>query len=322
VADNSPNSARDALIGALRRIVRPLLRICLRAGVSMAEIRAVLDHAAAQEAESYILSNGKKPTFSSISVITGIQRRYVAQLLSAPKDEGNPPSTTALHRAVRVLNGWHEDPSYLTRVGIPAELDIRGAANSFEGLVRKYAGGCTTMAILDRLIETNTVEVTSRDAEGRPQRVRPLQATVAPDVNAVRAFEEFGVIYAEALEMFDANLRSTNPVERIRPYSVAATVLRPNLKVIRRQLKERGESLQASYDETLEPHDLSTKDIEEVAKTDPESLYSVRVTLFSTVRPAIPTALPIKAAYRRERPEPMKPPRTKPTPAGGRKGKR
>jgi hypothetical protein len=307
VSDTSTSSARDALIGALRRIVRPLLRICLRGGISIAEIRAVLDHAAAQEAEAYILSSGKKPTYGNISIITGIERRNVAKLLALPAESVNPPSTTTLHRAVRVLNGWHEDPSFMTRQGTPAELAVRGGPASFEGLARKYAGYWSGSAILDRLIETNTIEVTVRDRAGRPERVRPLQATIAPDVNATRAFEEFGVVYSEALEQFDANLRSNNPIERIRPYSVTATVLKPNLKVLRRDLKERGENLQAIVGDSFEPHDLPQKQIEELAKSDPESLYSVRVTLFTTIRPAIAIKPTVTAAYRRGRPAESKP---------------
>lgn len=300
MADASPRSARDALLASLRRIVRPLLRICFRAGVSMAEIRAVLDHAAVQEAEAYLVAGDKKPTYSAISIITGIQRRQVAALLRAPAEDGPPPSTTALHRAVRVLNGWHEDPKFTTRLGAPAELELRGGARSFEALVQRYAGGISSAAILERLVDTGTVEITGRDADGRALRVRPLQSTVAPDVDQARLFDEFGVLYAEALEMFDANLRSTNPIERMRPYTASAIVRRPQLKILRRQLKERGETLQAFLDETLAPHDVGPTEYAELADEDPDSLVSVRVTMFSTIRPAIPRKVPVESAWRRD----------------------
>lgn len=300
MTDTSSRSARDALLAALRRIVRPLLRICFRAGVSMAEIRAVLDRAAVQEAEAYLLEGEQKPTYSAISIITGIQRRQVANLLRTDIDEGPPPATAALHRAVRVLNGWHEDQTFTSKLGTPAELNVRGGAKSFEALVHKYAGGIPHSTLLDRLVETNTIEVTASDADGRPLRVRPLQATIAPDVNQTRLFDEFGVVYAEALEMFDANLRATNNIERMRPYTVTATVLRPQLKVIRRQLKERGESLQAALDETLEAHDVSPAELERLTEEDPDSLVSVRVTMFSTIRPAIPRKPQVESAWRRD----------------------
>ncbi len=293
------NSAQDALLAALRRIVRPLLRICLRAGVSMAQLRAVLDHAAVREAESYLIESGKKPTYSNISIITGIQRRQVANLLGIDFEEGPPPAAGSMHRAVRVLNGWHEDPAWTTRLGVPATLDVRGEGRSFESLAHKYAGGVSSAAILDRLIETNTVEVVARDKDGRPSRVRPLQATIAPDVNEARLFEEFGAVYGDALEMFDANLRTPNALARMRPYTVTATVLEPNLRAIRRQLKERGESVQAIVDEALEPHDLSPKEIAELTRRDPDSLYSIRVTLFSTIRPALPRTVHVESAWRR-----------------------
>lgn len=299
MTDTSSRSARDALLAALRRIVRPLLRICLRAGVSMAEVRAVLDRAAVQEAEAYLLEGEQKPTYSAISIITGIERRQVASLLRTDVEEGPPPATSALHRAVRVLNGWHEDQTFTTKLGTPAELDVRGGKKSFEALVLKYAGGVPHSTLLDRLVETNTIEVTARDEDGRPVRVRPLQSTIAPDVNHTRLFDEFGVVYAEALEMFDANLRATNNIERMRPYTVTANVLRPQLKVIRRQLKERGESLQATLDETLESQEVSPAEFERLSQEDPDSLYSIRVTMFSTIRPAIPRTPQVESAWRR-----------------------
>lgn len=300
MADTNPRSARDALLAALRRIVRPLLRICFRAGVSMAEIRAVLDHAAVQEAEGYLLEGEQKPTYSAISIITGLERRQVANLLRTSLEEGPPPATNALHRAVRVLNGWHEDPAFTTRLGTPAELDVRGGGKSFEALVRKYAGGVPHSTIFDRLVETSTIEISARDADGRPQRVRPLQPTIAPDVNQARLFDEFGEVYAEALEMFDTNLRTKNKVELMRPYTVTATVLRPQIKVIRRQIKERGESLQAALDEALDAHDVSPAEFEQLSQEDPDSLYSIRVTMFSTIRPAILRKPLVEGAWRRD----------------------
>lgn len=305
VSDTSTRTAQDALLAALRRIFRPLLRICLRAGVSMAQIRAVLDHVAVREAERYLVESRKKSTYSNISMITGIERRQVANLLGIDVEEGPPPTVSALHRAVRVLNGWHEDPTWTTRLGTPATLDVRGEGPSFESLANRYAGGISPAAILERLIETNTVEVVARHADGRPARVRPLQATIAPDVSATRVFDEFGTVYGEALEMFDGNLRSPKEYERMRPYSVTATVLAPKLRFIRRQLKERGESVQVSLDEALAQHDLSTQEVAELSESDPDLLYAIRVTLFSTIRPAVARQPVVRSAWRRDAEKPV-----------------
>lgn len=300
MSDTSSRTGQDALLAALRRIFSPLLRICLRAGVSMAQIRAVLDHVAVREAERYLVESRKKPTYSNISMITGIERRQVANLLGIDMEGGAPPTVSALHRAVRVLNGWHEDPTWTTRLGTPATLDVRGDGPSFESLANRYAGGISPAAILERLIETNTVEVVARHEDGRPARVRPLQATIAADVNATRLFDEFGTVYGEALEMFDANLRSPKDYERMRPYSVTATVLAPKLRFIRRQLKERGESLQVSLDEALAQHDLSAREVAALSESDPDLLYAIRVTLFSTIRPAVTGRPVVQSAWRRE----------------------
>jgi hypothetical protein len=285
---------------ALRRIMRPLLRICLRAGVSVAQLRAELDHAAVREAEAYLLENKKKPTYSNISIITGIQRRLVASLLNANDADSAPRSIGAMHRAVRVLNGWHEDPGWMTRLGTPATLEVRGEGRTFETLTHKYAGGVSPTAILDRLVETNTVRVMARDQQGRPSRVRPLQPTIAPDVNETRLLDEFGIVYGEALEMFDANLRCASPAERMRPYTVTATVVEPSVRAIRRQLKERGEFVESVVDQALSRYDVSGDARAVDAKRGPDGLYSIRVSMFCTIRPTAVLRPPIENAWRRE----------------------
>lgn len=266
----------------------------------MAQLRAVLDHAAVREAEMYLLENRKKPTYSNISIITGIQRRLVANLLGANVEDGPPPSIGALHRAVRVLNGWHEDPGWMTRLGIPATLDVRGEGRTFETLAHKYAGGVSSTAILDRLVETNTVRVIARDKQGRPSRVRPIRTTIAPDVNETRLFDELGVVYGDALEMFDANLRCSSPAERMRPYTVTATVSEPSVRAIRRQLKERGEFVQSVVDQALSLHDVSAGANADDTRHKNDEFYSVRVSFLCTIRPTSARKPPIENAWRRD----------------------
>lgn len=266
----------------------------------MAQVRSVLDRVAVREAEKYLMDAAKKPTYSNISIITGIERRAVAGLLAADVEENELPTAAGMHRAARVLNGWHEDPTWTTSLGTPAVLDVRGEGHTFETLAGKYAGGVTPKAILDWLLETRTIEVVSFEPDGRPAKVRPLQSTIAPDVDETRLFDEFGTVVSEAVEMFDGNLRTPHDYERMRPYTVTAMVVEPKLRVIRRQLRERGESLQTTVDEALEQHDLAPKEVKDLTKKAPSSLYSVRVTLFSTIRQAITPERVVQAAWRRD----------------------
>lgn len=300
MADSSGRTAQDALLSALRRVFAPILRMCFRYGVSMAQVRSVLDRVAVREAEKYLMDASKKPTFSKISLITGIERRTVAQLLAADVEENELPTAAGMHRAARVLNGWHEDPTWTTSLGTPAVLDIRGEGNTFETLATRYGGGVTAGAILEWLLDTNTIEVVARDEDDRPTKVRPLQSTIAPDVDEARLFDEFGTVVSEAVEMFDGNLRTPHDYERMRPYTVTAMVVEPKLRVIRRQLRERGESLQTTVDEALEQHDLLPREVKELTKKAPSSLYSVRVTLFSTIRQAIAPERVVESAWRRD----------------------
>lgn len=293
-------SAHAALLAALGRIARPLMRVCFRAGVSIGEIRAVFDHAAVREAEHYLIEAGKKPTYSNISIITGITRHTVRALREV--DDLSPAlrSDSQLHRAVRVLNGWHEDADFLDNAGNPRELRVRGGARSFEVLTQRYSGGVGFSAVLERLLETNAVEICERDEQGRAVRVRAIQPQPEPEVRRARLFTEFGEIYGDAIESFDAFLRRPAGQHENRVYTVSTTISAPKVRLIGRLLRDRGEAAVASVDALLKRHEVPS--VEQRSTTAQPDLYDVRVSFVTTIKSRHPLRKDMGRAWRRKKP--------------------
>lgn len=276
-------AVQSSLLRTLRRIFRPLLRICFRTGVSMADVRVALDEAAVCEADGYLVESGKRPTFSSISALTGIPRRHVPQLLEHRLHRGARDAEADLGDASRVLNAWFDDPDFCTARGVPLELALRGSSPSFAALTSKYAREANSAAILETLVRNEAVDVVTSPAASEVAVVRP--SAIQSDIFHVASILEIGEVLGDALSMFDHNLRSTSPIERIRTFTVKATVLAPDMKLLRRKLRERGEATTLSVSETLEPLSLQASVVRELAQVDPEALYSVRVTLLSSLLP-------------------------------------
>jgi hypothetical protein len=289
-----------ALISALGRIARPLIRVCFRAGVSVGEIRAVLDHAAVREAEQYLMAAGKKPTYSNISIITGLARHTVRVLRESDDSRVPVPSDSQLDRAVRVLNGWHEDSDFLDRRGNPRELRVRGGARSFEVLAQRYAGGVGYSAVLGRLLETQAVEATAKDATGRTVRVRAVQSEPEPEVSKSRLFSEFGEVYGDALESFDSILSKPLAEHEDRVYSVATTISAPKVRMIGRLLRERSQATIASVDALLKRYELDSR-AQMQTSANAESIYDVRVSLTTTLRARNPPVKTVSRSWRRSR---------------------
>lgn len=129
----------DALQPALRTLLRPLVRILLRNGVPF---RAFMEHAKkvyVDVAMTELAVEGRKPSLSRASVLTGLTRKDVSRLAEA--DSGIDPSAEqAYNRAARVISGWVRDRKFHDARGRPASLPVDGKRRSFAALVRIHSG--------------------------------------------------------------------------------------------------------------------------------------------------------------------------------------
>src|SRR3569832_717093 len=103
-----------ALSAAVLRLLRPLVRLLLRNGVSYGAFADLAKWVYVDVANKEFGVAARKQTDSRISVITGLTRKDVARL----KGTAAPDDTAAVehyHRAARVIGGWMRDE--LLRVG-------------------------------------------------------------------------------------------------------------------------------------------------------------------------------------------------------------
>lgn len=149
------STKQDPLSAAMRRILRPLVKLLLRNGMAYADFTNLIRQTFVEVAHEDFDLPGRKQSVSRISVLTGINRKEVKRLLDEPAQDGNP---TEHNRAARVISGWMRDSEYHQR-GKPGKLSWGDAsvAKSFESLVKKYSGDMTARSVLDELIRVGAV---------------------------------------------------------------------------------------------------------------------------------------------------------------------
>ncbi len=159
VSGNKNCPSRPALINFIAKLLFPLLRIALRYGLSVYEITEILRWVSVQLAlqDPEFQIKDKRPTKARAAVLTGLSRREVNRLARI-KNLDQIQVSARCNRAARILGAWLTNPEFRTPKGKPRPLPFNASqGRSFCELAQSYAGDVTPRAVLDELINTNSV---------------------------------------------------------------------------------------------------------------------------------------------------------------------
>lgn len=150
-------SDKSVLYAALRRLLRPLVRILLQNGIPYRAFLDILKPIYVDMAAREIAAHGKKETNSRIATITGLSRKEVQKV----KEAGEKDDLWAFeryNRAARVVTGWVRDTRFLDSADQPADLPYSSGSPSFVELVAAFSGDVPAKTIMDELLEAEVVE--------------------------------------------------------------------------------------------------------------------------------------------------------------------
>ena len=175
-------SVKTGLLAAYVKLLRPLVRILLRHGVTYGEFSEVVKTSFVTVAAQEFRVPGKKMSKARIAIVTGLTRKEVHRLSQIDQKERFALKTN-LNRITRVLSGWHTDPDYTGPYGMPLEVrydsDIPKDV-TFVRLVQQYSGDMTPRAMLDELMRVGSVVETDHNWF-KVLRREYLPAALAPD---------------------------------------------------------------------------------------------------------------------------------------------
>ena len=144
-------------MAACERLLPPLIAILLRLGISAADFNELSKELFVKAAANRRTPRAKRLNRSRIAIVTGLTRSEVTRLLKRSRQ--STPREWHIHRADRVLRGWHSDPEFVTKTGRPRALTTKGRGSSFHRLVRRYSGDIPARAMLDELVSGSAARV-------------------------------------------------------------------------------------------------------------------------------------------------------------------
>lgn len=243
------SSVKTGLLAAYSKLLRPLIRILLKHGVSYAEFSEVVKTVFVTTAAQEFRVPGKKMSKARIAIVTGLTRKEVQRLTGSDQEDRFQVKTN-LSRIGRVLTGWHTDPEYIGPYGLPLEVryDSDNSKDvTFVRLVQQYSGDMTPRAMLDELLRVGAVVETDQNWF-RVVRREYVPQTLAPDFleRAGRGIHDFIHTVEENLEKDAGEL---GRFERtVRP---SGGMRREDLPAFESYIRERCQALLEEIDNWL-----------------------------------------------------------------------
>lgn len=158
-------AASVKLIGAVRRVLRPLIRLLLSQGLTYPWLSDLLKEIYVEVADRDFQLDAKRQTDSRISLLTGVHRKDVRRLRSAPEAvRALAPPVVSL--GAQLVAKWVTDPAYLDEDGAPLTLDrlaSHGGERSFDGLVASVSKDIRARAVLDEWLRLGVVHLDEED---------------------------------------------------------------------------------------------------------------------------------------------------------------
>ncbi len=144
-----------AFVAALRRLMRPLVRVMVAQGVTYPYLTRLLKALFVEVADQEFSIEGKPQTDSRLSLLTGVHRKDIRQFRGAPGDDTVRSPVVSLHGQMIAL--WMGHPRFRSDSGAPLPLAANcgsdGAA-SFEELVQSVSKDIRSRAVLDEWLRS------------------------------------------------------------------------------------------------------------------------------------------------------------------------
>ncbi len=197
----------DGVLNMLRRMVRPIVRICLRQGVRFDTLSRIIEEemVRASAYDPALRTPGHAQNVSRIAFQTGLSRIAVKKALE--HIEANQALLDKERWSIesRVLLMWSEDPIFQDEEGRPKTLEIRGGPQSFQGLVQRIGKGTSYGPVLESLEAAGCVQREGNKVTFKSSVFVPSNISNKSRLEVANRAAQF---YSYYLSTLDENLKS------------------------------------------------------------------------------------------------------------------
>jgi hypothetical protein len=254
----NPVHVQTVLQAAIARLLRPLFRLMLRHSMSYRAFADLAKRVYIDVVMQDFAIEGKKPSISRASILSGLTRKEVQQLLIDPpaRDEA---SGERYNRAARVLTGWVRDADFHDEHGRPRVLRLAGA-QGFSALVRRYSGDMPARAVLDELMRVGAVR---HGGDG----IELLNPAYVPVASAVDKLAILGSDVADLIDTIDHNIQHGAADPRFQRKVMYESIPRAALPAFRRLGAAQAQRLLERLDRWLDRRDRTDEAVVNNADT-------------------------------------------------------
>jgi hypothetical protein len=248
-------SLKHAAFSSFRMLVRPIVSLMLRCGVTWKELSDVLRLVYVSVATDEYGKHGRPANVSRVAILTDMSRRDVRRARDLLDQESDTALTSLqrISRATRVLSGWYQDADFLDSKGKPKLLDISGP-KGFEGLLKRYAPDIPPTAMLKELMQVGAVRETPSG------RVRAVARTFVPSALNPAAVIRAGEVVGDLTRTIIHNVAATGKRTKFERRAMSRQVVRVSRRAFDSYLEEKGMTFLEDIDGWLTDHETEDPD--------------------------------------------------------------
>ena len=201
------SSTSQIVLTHVLRLMRPVVRLLLRNGVTFTTFAAALKQVFVDVARLELAEQRMPQTDSAVTLLSGVHRRDVRQLTREAADSPLRPKEP-LSLAAQVVARWMNEPGFVDAGGAPRPLPRGPEPGGFDELVAGVSRDVRPKAMLDELVRLGVVDLDGATATASVQDSSSLwlratvllasqlagnaSATAAQSVEYAKDREQFG----------------------------------------------------------------------------------------------------------------------------------
>ncbi len=217
------------------RIMRPLVRVFLRFGVTCDALTAIVRwlyvEVASENREFHLKTKVSK---SRVACITGLSRRAVDEILQSGSPEAMIGQKKG-NRAARVLNGWLNDDRFIDRKGKPQAIPLRSTQGvSFFQLSKEYSDDVPMRTILDELVAAGSIMVENGEVHVTSKAYIPSKHDPSELLDVI------GISIQDMVSNAEYNLRPDAEERLLQREALEANIPAEKYSALRKTLTDEG----------------------------------------------------------------------------------
>lgn len=164
IQSSPADSTTEMLLRAMRRFLRPLVRLLIEKGISFPQLRELLKSLYVEVADEEFSLQGKRPSDSRVFVLTGVHRKDVKRLRN--REQGRLPAASAVSTlGAELVAHWLGDAAFQDETGKPVCLPRlpQEGGPSFDVLVASVSKDVRPRVVLDEWLRLGIVSLDAQD---------------------------------------------------------------------------------------------------------------------------------------------------------------